>query len=73
MRSRPVVILLAIVVAIIGPASAAFAYIDPGTGSYMLQLLLGSLMAAGVLVKMYWHRLKRFFNGGKTGSSDGNE
>jgi len=57
-------------VAILAPASSAFAYIDPGTGSYMLQLLVGGMMAAGVLVKMYWQRIKSFFSHRGPGSSD---
>ncbi len=39
----------------------AYAYLDPGTGSYMLQILLGSLVAGFFVIKQYWHRLKYFF------------
>lgn len=39
----------------------AYAYLDPGTGSYMLQILLGSLVAGFFVIKQYWHRLKNFF------------
>lgn len=37
------------------------AYIDPGTGSYVLQLVLGFLFGGVVAVKLYWKRIKSFF------------
>jgi len=40
--------------------SNAYAYIDPGTGSYFFQLLLAGLLAAGFLVKSSWKRIKSF-------------
>ncbi len=39
----------------------AFAYLDPGTGSIILQLLLGGLAGGAVVAKLYWHKLKGFF------------
>lgn len=39
----------------------AHAYIDPATGSYVLQLILGTLLGALYAVKMYWSRIKAFF------------
>ena len=35
-------------------------YIDPGSGSMILQLLLGGLAAAAVFLKIFWHRLLVF-------------
>ena len=35
----------------------AEAYLDPGAGSILLQLLLGGVAAVGVVVKLFWHRL----------------
>jgi hypothetical protein len=37
-----------------------FAYLDPGTGSMLVQLLVGGAAAAGVAAKLYWHRILRF-------------
>ena len=31
------------------------AYMDPGTGSLFLQLLLGGVAGAALIVKLYWH------------------
>jgi hypothetical protein len=35
------------------------AYIDPGSGSMLLQILLGGVAAAGVTAKLTWRRLLR--------------
>ena len=37
------------------------AYLDPGSGSMIVQLLVGGLAAAGVGIKLYWRRVTRFF------------
>jgi len=39
----------------------AFAYLDPGTGSMLLQLLLGGVAGAIMVVKLYWRQLSRLF------------
>ncbi|MBA2616108.1 MAG: hypothetical protein H0U90_10120 [Actinobacteria bacterium] len=36
------------------------AYIDPGSGSLILQMILGGLAAAAVFMKLFWHRLMVF-------------
>ncbi|HEX2111467.1 MAG TPA: hypothetical protein VHF67_07925 [Gaiellaceae bacterium] len=36
------------------------AYIDPGSGSMILQMILGGLAAAAVFLKMFWHRILVF-------------
>jgi hypothetical protein len=38
----------------------AFAYLDPGTGSAMLQGILGAVAAIAMVLKLYWHRVLRF-------------
>ena len=39
----------------------AFAYLDPGTGSILLQLLLGGVAGGVVLGKIYWQKIKELF------------
>ncbi len=39
----------------------AFSYIDPGSGSYVLQILIASILGILTLMKIYWSRLKTFF------------
>ena len=36
----------------------ADAYLDPGTGSFVLQALIGTAMAVAFTIKIYWRRLK---------------
>ena len=43
----------------------AFAYIDPGTVSILIQGLIGALAATIVTLKIYWHKISKFFNIGK--------
>ena len=38
-------------------AGDAWAYLDPGTGSYILQILLGCLLGAAFTVKMFWRSI----------------
>jgi hypothetical protein len=35
-----------------------FAYLDPGTGSYLLQLALAGLLGASYAVRHFWARVK---------------
>lgn len=39
----------------------AYAYLDPGTGSMLVQLLLGGVAGALVIGKLYWQRIKAIF------------
>lgn len=47
----------------------AFAYIDPGTGSFVIQGIIAAVVGAGVALKMFWHRIAGIF-GGKTSRED---
>ncbi len=38
----------------------AFAYLDPGTSSIILQAILGFLAAIGATITLYWNKLKIF-------------
>lgn len=40
--------------------SPAHAYLDPGSGSAILQGIIGALAAIAITLKLYWHRLLRF-------------
>ncbi len=51
----------------------AWAYLDPGTGSIILQVLLGGFAGALVIVKLYWHRVKSFFGHGNDGEAANEE
>ena len=53
-------ILIVLFLSLIAP-SAAYAYLDPGSGSMLLQLVLGGLAGLAVIAKLYWHRLLGLF------------
>jgi hypothetical protein len=36
----------------------AWAYLDPGTGSMLLQVILGGIAAVGVALKLGWHKIR---------------
>jgi len=38
----------------------AYAYLDPGSGSYILQLLLGVMFGLLFAIKIFWSRIKMF-------------
>ena len=38
-----------------------FAYLDPGTGSYILQIFLGVLLGAAFVLKDFRNKIKMFF------------
>lgn len=40
---------------------AAHAYLDPGTGSYMLQIILAAIVGLAYTIKIYWTKVKAFF------------
>lgn len=39
----------------------AYAYIDPGTGSNFIQVLLAFIIAVPFVLKTYWKRIKLYF------------
>ena len=63
MRLPLLVLLVAVVTALLTFASPqpAQAYLDPGTGSYMLQLVIAALLGVAFSVKMFWLRIRTFF------------
>ena len=43
------------------PVERARAYVDPGTGSYLVQVLIGLIFGAGYALKVFWGRIIHFF------------
>jgi len=41
-------------------SQSAGAYLDPGTGSLILQMLIAGIIGAIYTIKLYWYRLKIF-------------
>lgn len=40
----------------------ANAYLDPGTGSYIVQILIAVFATSGFLIKTYWRKIKSYFS-----------
>lgn len=40
-----------------------FAYLDPGTGSIIIQAVIGAVVGIGVAVKAYWLKISSLFGG----------
>jgi hypothetical protein len=47
------------VVALLGMTGTAHAYIDPGAGSFVLQMALAGALALGATIKFFWFRIKQ--------------
>ena len=43
---------------LLSAAPSAWAYLDPGTGSMLLQVILGGIAAVGVALKLFWHKIR---------------
>ncbi len=68
---RPARILFLLALPLLLVPSIAHAYLDPGTGSYAVQLLIGSLLGGLFAVGLFWRRVVAFFKRlFKHGSSD---
>jgi len=42
--------------------SDAYAYLDPGTGTIILQSLIGVLIGVAITLKIYWFKIKEKFS-----------
>ena len=70
---RPARIILLLTLLLLALPSTADAYLDPGTGSYVEQLLIGGLLGGLFALGVFWRRvvafIKRLFKRG--GSNHG--
>lgn len=41
---------------------SAHAYLDPGTGSFLIQILVGVVAGGAYLVKTFWKNIRSFFS-----------
>lgn len=49
-------------------STPAWAYLDPGTGSMILQGLIAGIAVAGFTIKTYWYKLRSLFGKQEPGS-----
>ena len=54
----------------------AYGYLDPGTGSYMLQFLIGGLLGGLFAIALFWKKavtfVKRLFAPGRNDAGNAN-
>ncbi len=39
-----------------------YAYLDPGSGSYIIQMIIGAFLTGLFIMKLLWNKIKLFFN-----------
>lgn len=61
MASFSLILLLALSIMLV--SSPAYAYIDPGTGSLVIQGAIAAVVGAGVIIKLFWHKIVAVLTG----------
>jgi len=55
-------VLISMVVIQFAISQNASAYLDPGTGSYIFQVLIAAIIGGLFTIRMFWKKIKNFFN-----------
>ena len=58
--------MVGVFIALFSITEPALAYLDPGTGGMLIQIILGGVAGLAVAGKLFWHQLKSFFRFGKS-------
>ncbi len=45
------------------PLANGLLYLDPGSGSYLLQILLAAILGGAFALKLYWNKIRSLFGG----------
>ncbi len=48
-------------------------YLDPGSGSIILQMILAAILGAGIIIRSQWSKIKRIFGAKSTEEDDSEE
>lgn len=56
---RPLLTLFALLSIVLAPTAQA--YLDPASGSMVLQMILGGIAGLAVIIKLYWGKLLGLF------------
>lgn len=46
---------------LLAPLASGHAYLDPGSGSFIIQLVLAALLGGGFALKVYWKKVVALF------------
>ena len=58
---------------LLAPILRPQAYLDPGSGSFLVQLLIAGLVGAGFIIKAYWKKIKGLFTRSASKKDDDSE
>jgi len=60
-KSLPMILVATLILMLV--SAPAYAYIDPGTGSFLIQGIIAAVIGAGVVAKLFWHKIKAVITG----------
>ena len=66
MKFKTQIFLFAAIVCFVPDANA---YLDPGSGSYLVQMIIAGVLGGFAAIKLYWNRIVNFFRGGSDSST----
>ena len=58
------------IILILGTATPAYAYLDPGTGGMLLSMIVGLVATAWFAFKGFFYKIKNFFKKGDLENED---
>lgn len=58
---------------LLSPILRPHAYLDPGSGSFLVQLLIAGIVGIGFLIKAYWKKIKGLFNRSESEKEEDND
>ncbi len=59
----------AVLLSTLGPYQPPL-YLDPGSGSILIQVLIAALLGAGIVIRTQWTRIKRLFGRGTSAATE---
>ena len=65
--------LISPLIALILPLVGMRPYLDPGSGSFLLQILIATVVGSLFLIKVYWKKIRAFFKKSSSKEEDGEE
>ena len=60
-------------ITLLAPILRPQAYLDPGSGSFLIQLVIAGLVGAGFLIRAYWKKIKGWFGRSDSPKDDDND
>ena len=61
---------LAVALTFLMSMNNAYAYLDPGTGSILIQGIIAAIAGGLFTIRMYWQKVKDFFNKDSSSNED---